>query len=59
MDWFIRDKIGSKKFGKCNSIFNRIRYLIRLKSGISYIVSHNYLKIKIDSDYDLPLEKQW
>ena len=30
---------------------------IRLKSGISYIFSNNYLKIKIDSDDDLSLEK--
>ena len=42
---------------KYNAIFNRIRYLIRLTSGISYIASHNYGKIKIDPDDDLPLEK--
>ena len=34
-----------------------IRYLIRLKSGISCVASHNYAKIKTDSDNNLPLEK--
>ena len=40
-----------------NTIFHRIKYLTRLKSGISFVVSHNYAIINIDSDYDLPLEK--
>ena len=31
---------------KCDSICNRIRYLISVKSGITYIVSHNYKKNK-------------
>ena len=39
------------------TIFNSTRYLTRIKSGISYIVSRNYAKIKIDSDDDFPLEK--
>ena len=39
------------------TIFNSTRYLTRIKSGISYIVSRNYAKIKIDSDDDIPLEK--
>ena len=38
-----------------NEIFNRIRYLIRLKSSIP-ICSHN-AKAKSDSDDDLPLDK--
>ena len=28
-----------------------------LKSNISYVFSHNYAKIKVDSDGDLPLER--
>ena len=31
---------------KYDSICNRIRYLISVKSGITYIVSHNYKKKK-------------
>ena len=45
---------GSKKY---DSICNRIRYLICVKSGITYVISHNYVKIKIDSYNSLPLEK--
>ena len=39
---------GTEKY---DSIYNRIRYLISAKSGITYIISHNYAKIKVDS-YD-------
>ena len=35
----------------CDAIYNRVRYLIGVKSGITYVFSHNYAKIKIDS-YD-------
>ena len=41
---------------KNDSVYNRIRYLISVKSGITYIISHNYAKIKIDSYDSLPLE---
>ena len=30
------------------SIYNRIRHLISVKCGITYIISHNYAKIKVD-----------
>ena len=38
---------------------NRIRiiYLINQKDGITYVFSHNYAKIKIDSYDSLPQEK--
>ena len=42
---------------KYDFIFDRIRYLIGLKSSITYIAIHNYEKIKIDSDDDLPQVK--
>ena len=42
--------------GWYNAIFNRIKIPKRLKSAISSVVSHNYAKLKIDSD-DSPLEK--
>ena len=38
-------------------VFYRIRYLIALKSSILDFYSHKCLKIKVHSDYDLPLEK--
>ena len=39
------------------SIDNRIRYLTGVGSIITYVVSYNYLKIKVDSYNFLPLEK--
>ena len=42
---------------KYDAIFNRIRYLIRVKSSIAYVISHYYAKIKVDSYNSLPLEK--
>ena len=36
---------------KYDLIYNRIRYLIWVKSGITYAISHNYAIIKVDS-YD-------
>ena len=33
---------------KYNAIFNRTRYVICVKSGITYVISHNYARIKID-----------
>ena len=38
-------------------IYNRIRYLVSVKSGITYVISQNYAKIKVDSYGPLPLEK--
>ena len=34
-----------------------MRYLISLKSGITYVISYNYAKVKVDSYNCLPLEK--
>ena len=31
-------------------------YTVGLKTSISYVVSHHCVRIKIDSDDDLPLE---
>ena len=45
---------GCKKF---NAIFNKIKYLIRIKSSILYVVSHNYGKIKTELDDDLRIEE--
>ena len=41
---------------KYDAIYNRIRYLIILKGSASYVVLHNYGKIKIDSDDDMLLK---
>ena len=45
---------GSEKYG---AIYDRIRYLISLKSGIAYIFSHDFGKIKVDSYDSLCIEK--
>ena len=46
---------GSEKY---DSTYNRIKYLISIKNGITYIISHNYAKSKVDSYDSLPLEKK-
>ena len=45
---------GTEKY---DFIYNRIRYLIGVKSGNTYIISSNYAKIKVVSYDYLPLEK--
>ena len=62
VDGFTRNYNGTTYLALCgsekyNTSFSGITYLIRPKSGTPYVVSHNYGKIKIDSDNDLPLEK--
>ena len=47
-------RFGSEKY---DAIYNRMRYLISLKSDITYIFSHYFAKIKIDSYDSLPIEK--
>ena len=42
---------------KHDFFYNRIRYLIGVKSGITYVISHNYAEIKVNSYNSLPLEK--
>ena len=42
---------------KYNTVYNRIRYLISLKSYITDVFSHNYAKIEIDSYDSMPIEK--
>ena len=44
---------GSKKY---DAIYNRIRYLISLKSSITYIFSHYFAKIKVGTFDSLPME---
>ena len=44
-------------FKKYDAIYNKVRYLISQNSGITYIFSHQYAKIKVDSYDSLPLEK--
>ena len=42
---------------KCNLIYTRKRYLIAVNSGITYVITDNYAKIKVDSYDSLPQEK--
>ena len=62
MDGFIRIDDGTNYLAlfdseKYDAIYNRMRYIISLKSDITYIFSHNFAKIKIDSFDSLPMEK--
>ena len=62
IDRFIKVYNGTKYlvlFGpkKYDAIYNRIRYFISQKSGITYVFAHNYARIKIDSYDSLPVEK--
>ena len=62
IDGFIRVYDGTKYlvlFGpeKYDAIYNRIRYLISQRSGITYVVSHNYVILKVDLYDSLPPEK--
>ena len=43
---------------KYDSIYNRIRYLISVKNYITYIISHNYTKIKVIYYMILYLQKK-
>ena len=45
---------GSEKY---DFIHNRVRYLTGVKSSITYVIFHNYAKIKVDLFDSLPLEK--
>ena len=61
VDWFITvyDEIRYLVlFGLENydAICNKIRYLIGVKSGITYIFFQNYARIKVHSFDSLPLE---
>ena len=61
-DGFIRVYDGIRylvlfKGEKYDFIYNKFRYLIGVKSGITYVISHNYAKVKVDSYDSLPLEK--
>ena len=46
---------GSEKY---NFFYNRIRYVLSIKSGITFIISHKYAKIKVDSYNSLAVEKK-
>ena len=40
-----------------HSVYDRIKCLINVKSGIKYIISHNHSTNRVDSYESLPLEK--
>ena len=62
IDGFIRAYDGTRYSvlfvsEKYDSIYNRIRYLMSVKSDITYVISQNYAKVKADSYDSLLLEK--
>ena len=63
IDGFIRIYDGTRYltlfgFKKYDPIYDKIRYLITLKSGITYIFSHYLAKIEVVSYVSLPIEKK-
>ena len=42
---------------KYDAIYDRIRYFVSLKNGITYIFSHYFAKTKVDCYDSLPIEK--
>ena len=42
---------------KYDALYNRITYLISQKSGFTYVISHNYARIKVDSYDSLTVEE--
>ena len=62
IDGFIRIYDGTRYlalfgFEKNDAIYDRIRYLTSPKSSITYIFSHYFAKIKVDSYDSLSIEK--
>ena len=62
-DGFIRVNDGTRYLTlfdseKYDAIFNNIRYLRSLNSSLTYIFSHYFTKIKVDSSDSLPIEKR-
>ena len=62
IDGFIRVYDGVRylvlfRSEKYDFIYNRIRCLISVKNGITYVIPHNYAIINVDSYDPLPLEK--
>ena len=45
---------GSRRY---DAVFDRIRYPVSKKSSITDIISHSFVRIKIDSYSSLPIEK--
>ena len=43
---------------KHDAIYNRIKYLISLKSDTTYAFCHHYTKIKVNSYGSFPIEKR-
>ena len=62
VDGFIKVYDGTRYlvlFGpeRHDSLYDRIRYLISQKSGITYSIDHNFARIRINSHNSLPTEK--
>ena len=65
LDGFIRARGGEFRqlvlfdYGLFDKMCEKIKYLIRGKSGITDSINHNFGKIRIDSFNSLPIEKTW
>ena len=45
---------SSKRY---DAIYDRVKYFISQKSGITYSTDHNFARMKFDSNNFLPVEK--
>ena len=45
-------------YERYDAMFNRNRYLISEKSGITESINHNFARIRIDSGYSFPTQKK-
>ena len=62
IDGFIKIYDGTKYLilsgpERYDKIYDQIKYIISEKSGITYSISHNFAKMKVDSNYAFLLEK--
>ena len=62
IDGFFRVYDGTKylvlfRSEKYELIYDRVKYMIGVKSGITYVISHNYPKVNVDSYGSLRQEK--
>ena len=43
--------------GRYNAVYNGIKYLKSEKSGIKSSINHNFVRVRIYSNFSLPVEK--
>ena len=62
INWFVKIYDGIRylllyNYERYNAIYDRIKYLVSEKSGITDSINHNFGRTRIDSYNSLPIEK--